>query len=148
VTIERLSLAEIGHLRDIQPTPDSTPWVDEAERFVLGDELPGFVRRYKDDLAIYVVRREAKVVAVGVVYPDPRFQARRIGSIVVDHRQRGRGVGSAVLRELVRISVNDGATVCWVVHSSNEAMLACSRQLQPQPDEALVEDSYIMFVTP
>jgi ribosomal protein S18 acetylase RimI-like enzyme len=148
VTVERLSLAEIGHLRDIAPTPDPTPWAHEAERFVLGVELPGFVRRYKDDLAIYVVRQETKVVAVGVVYPDPRFQARRIGSIVVDHRQRGRGVGSAILHELVSISVNEGATVCWVVHTSNEAMLSCSRKIQPQPDEALVEDSYVMFVAP
>jgi ribosomal protein S18 acetylase RimI-like enzyme len=148
VSIERLSLAEIGRLRDIEPTPEPTPWADEAERFVFGAELPNFVRRYKDDLYIYVVRREMKVVAVGVMYPDPKFQAVRIGSIVVDHRQRGRGIGTTILRDLVSLSVNDGATVCWVVHTSNEVMLSCSRRIQPKPDEASVDDSYVMFVAP
>ncbi len=39
-----------------------------------------------------------------------------------------------------------GDTVCWLVHPSNVGMLTCSRRVEPTPDEAAVEDGYLMFV--
>ena len=85
-----LRLTEIGRLADIEPTPEPDPWAEKAEQFVFDGELAEFVRRYKDDLSILVGEQDGLVVAVGVMYPDPKFYATRLGSIVV-----GRDVGSA-----------------------------------------------------
>jgi hypothetical protein len=35
-----------------------------------------------------------------------------------------------------------------LVNKNNLGMLGCSRRVKPRPDEALLDDSYIMFVAP
>ncbi len=146
--IIRLPFSEIGRLKEIEATPNPDPWVREAEQFVFGGELVEFARSYRDDLSIRIVEDDTRVVALGVTYPDPRFHAVRIGSIVVDHRSRRRGLGWAILRNLVETATTSGDTICWLVHPDNYAMLACSRRIKPRPDEASIDDGYVMFVAP
>lgn len=146
--LTRLALSEVGRLKEIELASDPTPWANEAEQFVFSGELAEFARRYRDDLSIMVATRNVRLVAVAVLYPDPRFYARRIGTIVVDHRERGRGLGSSVLQSLVTIAVTSGDILCWLVHPNNGAMLSCSRHVHPTPDEVTVEDGYLMFVAP
>jgi ribosomal protein S18 acetylase RimI-like enzyme len=148
VTLTRLALAEVGRLSEIELAPDPEPWAREAEQFVFLGELAEFARRYRDDLHIMVVEQHERIVAVAIVYPDPRFHARRISAIVVDHRHRGRGFGTAALQALVFGAVSAGDTVCWLVHPKNSAMLTCSRRVEPTPEEAAVEGDYLMFVAP
>jgi ribosomal protein S18 acetylase RimI-like enzyme len=148
VTLTRLALAEVGRLSEIELAQDPEPWAREAEQFVFSGELAEFTRRYRDDLQIMVLDQHERILAVAIVYPDPRFHARRIGAIVVDHRQRGRGFGTAVLQALVSGAMSAGDTVCWLVHPINVGMLTCSRRVEPTPDEAAVEDGYLMFVAP
>ncbi len=146
--IVRLPFAEIGRLNELEATPNPNSWVLEAEQFVFGGELVEFARRLRDNLSIVIVEDDSSIVAIGVTYPDPRFHAVRIGSVIVDHRSRRRGLGAAVLRNLVETATTSGGTVCWLVHPNNDAMLACSRSLKPQPDEASIDDGYVMFVAP
>lgn len=145
--ISRLSLADVGRLKDLDPTPEPDLWAKEAEQFVFGGELAEFVRRYQDDLKIVIGEHEADVEAVGITYPDPRFFATRIGSIVVRYQSRRLGYGLAMLQELVNDAIKSGS-VCWLVHPNNKGMLACSRQVEPQPNEASIDDGYIMFIAP
>jgi GNAT superfamily N-acetyltransferase len=145
--ILRLPLAEIGRLKDIEPTPAPDPWAKEAEEFVFGGELAEFVRRHKDELSIMIAEQEGVVIAVGVMYPDPRFFATRLGSIVVDQRDRRSGFGMAMLQAMVSEALETG-TACWLVHPSNAGMLICSRRVEPKPDEALIDDGYMMFIAP
>ncbi len=145
--ISRLRLTEIGRLSEIEQSPVPDPWAKEAEQFVFGGELAEFVRRFKDDLSIMIGEHEGIVVAVGVMYPDPKFYATRLGSIVVDHRARRSGFGSAMLQGLVDEALKTG-NVCWLVHPNNEGMLICSRKPEPQPDEASIDDGYVMFIAP
>ena len=146
--LERLPIAEIGRLHEIDVGAQSEPWVREAEHFLFGGELAEFARRYQDELFIWTLGEDGVIVAVGVEYPDQRFEAIRLGVIVVDQRHRGRGLGSIVLHELVSTHVAKGTTALWLVHPLNRSMLKCSRRLEPKPDEATVSDGYIMFVAP
>ena len=143
--ISRLPVTEIGRLNTIEQTPNPDPWAEEAEQFVFGGELAEFVRRYKDDLPIMIGEHEGVLVAVGVMYPDPKFYATRLGSIVVDHKARRNGHGMAMLQGLVTEALSTG-TPCWLVHPNNESMLVCSRRVEPQPDEASIDDGYVMFI--
>jgi GNAT superfamily N-acetyltransferase len=145
--ISRIRLTEIGRLGDIEQSPVPDPWAKEAEQFVFGGELAEFVRRYKDELSIMIAEQEGVVVAVGVMYPDPKFYATRLGSIVVDHRVRRSGFGMAMLQAMVTEALKTG-TACWLVHPNNAGMLICSRRVEPKPDEALIDDGYVMFVAP
>lgn len=145
--ISRLPLSEIGRLKEIEHTRDPDPWVKEAEEFVFGGELAEFVRRYKEGLSVMIGEHEGTVVAVAVLYPDPRFFATRIGSIVVGPKSRRSGYGIAMLQGLVTETIRSGA-VCWLVNKNNVGMLGCSRRVEPRPDEALLDDGYIMFVAP
>jgi GNAT superfamily N-acetyltransferase len=145
--ISRLSLAEIGRLKDIEPSPAPDPWAQEAEQFVFDGELAEFVRKYKNDLSIMVGEHDGVVIAVGVMYPDPRFYATRLGSIVVDHRVRKKGFGMNMLQGLVTEALKTG-NVCWLVHPNNQGMLICSRRVDPKPDEASIDDGYVMFIAP
>jgi GNAT superfamily N-acetyltransferase len=147
MTIVRLPFAEIGRLKDIEPTPTPDLWAKEAEQFVFGGELAEFVRRYKDELSIMIAEQEGVVVAVGVMYPDPKFYASRLGSIVVDHRSRKRGFGMAMLQAMVTEAPTAG-NVCWLVHPNNTGMLVCSRRVEPKPDEASIDDGFVMFIAP
>ena len=142
-----LRLTEIGRLADIEPTPEPDPWAEKAEQFVFDGELAEFVRRYKDDLSILVGEQDGLVVAVGVMYPDPKFYATRLGSIVVDHRARRSGYGMAMLQAMVSEGLKTG-NVCWLVHPNNAGMLICARRLEPKPDEASIDDGYVMFIAP
>ncbi len=145
--ILRLPLAEIGRLNDIEPTPAPDLWAKQAEEFVFGGELAEFARRYKDELSIMIAEQEGVVVALGVMYPNPRFFATRLGSIVVDHRARRSGFGMALLQAMVSEALENG-TACWLVHSNNAGMLICSRRVEPKPDEASIDDGYVMFIAP
>ncbi len=145
--ISRLQLAEIGRLKEMEPTPAPDLWAKEAEQFVFGGELAEFVRRYKDELSIMIAEQEGVAIAVGIMYPDPKFYATRLDSIVVDHRVRKRGFGMAMLQAMVTEALKTG-TACWLVHPNNAGMIVCSRRVEPYPDEASIDDGYVMFIAP
>lgn len=148
MTPRRLGLREIGRIRSIQTGEFSTAWAAEAERFMLGAELATFARRFQDELRIDVIVEHGDVVGAAASYPDQRFDALRIGAIVVDHRHRGRGLGQAMLRSIVDRSIAVEQTVIWLIHPDNAPMLRASRVALPSAAEVATADGYLMFVAP
>ena len=98
-----------------------------------------------DDSADDTVKEET-FLGVAIAYPDPMYQhAMRLGSMCVDARFRGAGVGVALFTALLVEALRREPYAIWLVHSSNTPMLRLCRQSKLATDEAEAGDGYIQF---
>jgi GNAT superfamily N-acetyltransferase len=103
------------------------------------------VDKAADDTADDTVN-EGTFLGVAIAYPDPMYQhAMRLGSMCVDVRFRGAGVGVALFTALLVEALRREPYAIWLVHSSNTPMLRLCRQTKLAADEAEDGDGYIQF---
>ncbi len=85
-------------------------------------------------------------IAAAILYADPIFQdCNRLGSLAVDHRQRGRGVGRLLFASMLTEAFLSASYAVWLVHSDNAAMLHISRHDPPVSHESVDESGYAVF---
>lgn len=141
--VVRLTPRTAWRLTEIEPTPEPTRPVAEAEEFMFDGHAARYMRNRQSLLIAIDI---GTLVAVGVAYSDPRFHhCTRLGSIVVDHRHRRAGYGRRLLNELLDESLRCEPYALWLVDSTSDAMLRLSRSHPCVKDEALTEGGYVQF---
>jgi GNAT superfamily N-acetyltransferase len=85
-------------------------------------------------------------IGVAILYADPVFQdCNRLGFLAVDHRQRGRGVGSLLFAAILTEAFLSASYAVWLVHPENSATLRISRHDPRVSHESVDERGYAVF---
>jgi GNAT superfamily N-acetyltransferase len=143
VRIVRVGGRNVWRLAHIERTPNASIWVAEAEEVLLDGRAAFHLRR--PGTAMLAVMDET-FIGVAILYADPVFQdCNRLGSLAVDHRQRGRGVGSLLFAAILTEAFLSASHAVWLVHPENTAMLGISRHDQRVSHESVDESGYVVF---
>jgi GNAT superfamily N-acetyltransferase len=148
-------------LGQFQRAEDPQPWEQEAESFLLDGRAMWHLRnpatvmlavaesvgdRFTLEVGADNAVREEAFLGVAIAYPDPVYQqTMRLGSMCVDVRFRGAGVGVALFTALLVEALRREPYAIWLVHSANKPMLRLCRQSKLAADEAEAADGYIQF---
>jgi GNAT superfamily N-acetyltransferase len=144
VRVVRVGGRNVWRLAHIERTPDASIWVAEAEEFLLDGRAAFHLRRPG---TIMLAVMDETFIAAAILYPDPVFQdCNRLGSLAVDHRQRGRGVGRLLFAALLTEAFLSASYAVWLVHPENAAMLHISRHDLRVSDESVDESGYTVFL--
>ena len=141
--IVRVGGRNVWRLAHIERTPDASIWAAEAEEFLLDGRAAFHVRRTGTTMLAVM---DETFIAVAILYPDPIFQnCNRLGSLAVDHRKRGRGVGRLLFAAMLTEACLSASYAVWLVHPDNAAMLHISRHDPRVRHEAVDESGYVVF---
>lgn len=82
------------------------------------------------DIAPYVLLEAERLVAYGEIWSEPASDEIELARIIVDPGMRRRGIGSALVRELISLARGRSGGPIWVrVVPDNTAALACYAKL-------------------
>ena len=159
--IVRVTARNSWRLGHFQRAEDPRPWEREAESFLLDGRamwhlrnpatvmlaaLASFADRFNADRVADVNTQEETFLGVAIAYSDPVYQhTMRLGSMCVDVRFRGAGVGVALFTAVVVEALRREPYAIWLVHTANTPMLRLCRQTNLAADEAEAADGYIQF---
>ncbi len=159
--IVRITARNSWRLGHFQRAEDSEPWEQEAESFLLDGRAMWHLRnpatvmfsavasvgvRFNVDRTAGVTVPEETFLGVAIAYPDPVYQhTMRLGSMCVDARFRGAGVGVALFTTLLVEALRREPYAIWLVHSANTPMLRLCRRTKLAADEAEATDGYVQF---
>jgi GNAT superfamily N-acetyltransferase len=143
VRIVRVGGRNVWRLAHIERTPQASPWVAEAEGFLLDGRAAFHLRRPGTTMLAVM---DETFIAVAILYLDPIFQdCNRLGSLAVDHRRRGRGVGRLLFAAMLTEALLSASDAIWLVHPENSAMLHISRQDPRVSPESVDEGGDVVF---
>ena len=143
MNIVRVSGANVWRLRQLERTPQASPWAATAEHFLLDGRAMGYLR---DPATIMLAVDIGVIAGVGIVYADPDYeQTMRLGAVMVDHRQRGQNLCRPLVEALIAAAFENAMYLTWLTHRDNEVMLHVSRTSGPIDETKPDEDGYIQF---
>lgn len=79
----------------------------EYEAYKLEDRKQWYEKKKQEDYPVLVFEEDGKVIGFAAIEPfrpDPAYRYSVMHSVYVDHRSRGNGVGTALVKEIIRIT--------------------------------------------
>jgi GNAT superfamily N-acetyltransferase len=143
VRIVQVGGRNVWRLAHIERTPNASLCAAEAEEFLLDGRAVFHLRRPGTTMLAVM---DDTFIAVAILYADPVFQdCNRLGSLAVDHRQRGRGVGRLLFAAMLTEALLSASHAVWLVHPENTVMLRISRRDPRVSGESVDESGYSAF---
>ncbi len=154
--IVRVTAQNVWRLEHIAKPPLAPPWTQEAEAFLLDGRAVAYLRRVGAVmLAVEAaahqnlrapVTQPDRCIGAAITFPDPVYQSTmRLGSVCIDHRNRGQGVGKTLFGALLLEALLAEPYAVWLVHAENAAMLALSRRDPLVRAESIANNGYVQF---
>jgi GNAT superfamily N-acetyltransferase len=144
VRIVRVGGRNVWRLAHLERTPQASLWAAEAEAFLLDGRAAFHLRRAGTTMLAVM---DETFIAVAILYRDPVYQeCIRLGSLAVDHRHRGGGVGRLLFAAMLTEALLSASYAIWLVHPENDAMLHISRRDPRVSDESVDESGYVVFL--
>lgn len=149
--IVRVTPQNLWRLQNIERTPNPDVWTNEAEQFLFDGRAVAILR----NKGTIMLASEAngldaadpqRFVGVAISYDDARYnETIRLGSLAVDHRFRGKGIGRALFVALLEEALRAQPYALWLVHAENVPMLELSRSTPRVAAEVFTSDGHIQF---